>query len=51
MSEIAGYFEKIAATYKGGQATEHSYRPALYELFFICSCAHCGQDLAYGEES
>ncbi|AZU05004.1 adenine specific DNA methyltransferase [Glycocaulis alkaliphilus] len=33
MSVIAGYFEKIAATFKGGQATEHSYRPALYELF------------------
>ena len=33
MSVIASYFEKIAATYKGGQATEHSYRPALYELF------------------
>ncbi|HCY55146.1 MAG TPA: DNA methyltransferase, partial [Oceanicaulis sp.] len=33
MSVIASYFEKIAATYKGRQATEHSYRPALYELF------------------
>ena len=33
MSVIAGYFEKIAATFKGGQATEHSYRPALHDLF------------------
>ncbi|MCH8488558.1 MAG: N-6 DNA methylase [Oceanicaulis sp.] len=33
MSLIAAYFEAIAATYRGGQATEHSYRPALYELF------------------
>ncbi|WP_429910532.1 type ISP restriction/modification enzyme [Glycocaulis sp.] len=33
MSVIAGYFEKIATTFKGGQATEHSYRPALYDLF------------------
>ncbi len=33
MTDIAAYFDAIAATYKGGQATEHSYRPALYELF------------------
>ncbi|MBV5257212.1 N-6 DNA methylase [Synechococcus moorigangaii CMS01] len=37
MSVIASYFEKIAATFKGGQATEHSYRPALYELFSALS--------------
>ena len=31
--DIAGYFEKVRAQYASGQATEHSYRPALYELF------------------
>ncbi|WBQ10522.1 hypothetical protein L2D01_01810 [Hyphomonadaceae bacterium ML37] len=33
MTDIAAYFDAIAATWKGGQATEHSYRPALYDLF------------------
>ena len=33
MTDIAAYFDAIAATHKGGQATEHSYRPALYDLF------------------
>jgi len=37
MSVIASYFEKIAATHKGGQATEHSYRPALHDLFSALS--------------
>lgn len=33
MTDIAAYFDAIAATWKGGQATEHSYRPALHALF------------------
>ena len=33
MSVIAAYFEKIEAVYATGEATEHSYRPALEFLF------------------
>lgn len=31
--DVAGYLEKITAVYKSGEATEHSYRPALADLF------------------
>lgn len=31
--EIANYLDQIRATYASGQATEHSYRPALQMLF------------------
>ena len=27
------YLNRVIETYKSGQATEHSYRPALQELF------------------
>lgn len=30
---IAGYLDQVRAQYASGRATEHSYRPALYELF------------------
>lgn len=51
MSVIASYFEKIAATFKGGQATEQSYRPVSLRVFIICSCYCRGRDLACEEES
>lgn len=31
--QIDKYLEKVRAQFASGQATEHSYRPALYELF------------------
>ncbi|MCP5397261.1 MAG: DNA methyltransferase [Sphingomonadaceae bacterium] len=31
--DIAGYLDQVKALYDSGQATEHSYRPALYALF------------------
>lgn len=31
--DVAGYLEKISAVYASGAATEHSYRPALADLF------------------
>lgn len=31
--DIAGYLAKIRALYASGQTTEHSFRPALYDLF------------------
>ena len=31
--DIAGYLEQVRHAYQTGQATEHSYRPALYSLF------------------
>ena len=31
--DIGGYLEDIRAKYVSGQATEHSYRPALQKLF------------------
>lgn len=31
--QIDQYLEKVRAQFASGQATEHSYRPALYELF------------------
>ena len=31
--DIAGYLTKIRALYASGQTTEHSFRPALYDLF------------------
>lgn len=33
MTDIAAYVDAIAATWRSGNATEHSYRPALYTLF------------------
>lgn len=33
MSPVASFIEKIKATYATGQASEHSYRPALQDLF------------------
>lgn len=30
---IASYLDQVRAQYSSGQATEHSYRPALYALF------------------
>lgn len=31
--DIAGYLEEVRAKFESGQATEHSYRPALQKLF------------------
>lgn len=31
--DIAGYLEQVRDQYASGEATEHSYRPALYALF------------------
>lgn len=31
--DIAGYLEQVRAAYESGDATEHSYRPALHALF------------------
>eukprot|EP01031_Cornospumella_fuschlensis_P013971 gene13971-17078_t len=31
--DIAGYVNKVRKLYQGGQTTEHSFRPALAELF------------------
>ena len=33
MIDIGAYFEEIRRVYATGQATEHSYRPALEKLF------------------
>ena len=30
---IAGYLDEVRSKYASGQATEHSYRPALQKLF------------------
>lgn len=30
---ISDYLERVITLFKGGHATEHSYRPALYDLF------------------
>jgi hypothetical protein len=30
---ISNYLDKVRAQFASGHATEHSYRPALYELF------------------
>jgi hypothetical protein len=31
--DIAAYLDDVRSKYRGGHATEHSYRPALYDLF------------------
>ena len=31
--DIAGYLEQVRHAFESGQATEHSYRPALHALF------------------
>lgn len=31
--DIAGYLDQVRSRYASGQATEHSYRPALQALF------------------
>ena len=31
--DIAGYLEQVRSAYDSGDATEHSYRPALHALF------------------
>lgn len=30
---IAEYLQKVIGLHEGGRATEHSYRPALFDLF------------------